>query len=50
MGFFELKLFLKPFENGTEFFFEYASSYKVHLSGTDKNLAQLEFFFYLIIV
>lgn len=22
------------------FFFEYASSYKVHLSGTDKNLAQ----------
>lgn len=26
------------------FFFEYASSYKVHLSGTDKNLAQLEFF------
>lgn len=27
------------------FFFEYASSYKVHLSGTDKNLAQLEFFF-----
>lgn len=25
------------------FFFEYASSYKVHLSGTDKNLAQLEF-------
>lgn len=32
------------------FFFEYASSYKVHLSRTDKNLAQLEFFFYLIIV
>lgn len=29
------------------FFFEYASSYKVHLSGTDKNLAQLEFFFIL---
>lgn len=27
------------------FFLEYASSYKVHLSGTDKNLAQLEFFF-----
>lgn len=26
------------------FFLEYASSYKVHLSGTDKNLAQLEFF------
>lgn len=32
------------------FFFEYASSFKVHLSGTDKNLAQLESFFYLIIV
>lgn len=32
------------------FFFEYASSYKVHLSGTDKNLAQLEFFLNLIIV
>lgn len=32
------------------FFFEYASSYKVHLSGTNKNLAQLEFFFNLIIV
>lgn len=29
------------------FFFEYASSYKVHLSGTNKNLAQLEFFFIL---
>lgn len=29
------------------FIFEYASSYKVHLSGTDKNLAQLELFFFL---
>lgn len=28
------------------YFFEYESSYK----GTDKNLAQLDFFFYLIIV